>query len=322
MVDVSIIIPTKDNEALIDKCLSSIARLEYDKSKIEVIVVDGHSTDRTVKVAEKYGCRVLEENIGNQAGAYNVGLKAAKGKYIVFTDADCIVPADWLINLTRWLDDKHIVSAGGPNLTPNDDADLAKCAGSVLTFLSKAGARYGQNATSMTETFHNPTCNVAYIKEVLDELGGFNESLVTCADEELDFRIKTKGYKIVYDPDAKVFHYRKMGFKKFATQAFKYAVGRAQAIKLHPKMARWFHFAPFLAITLILCSLLLSPFNSFFFLIAFSTVVIGVLGIGLMSFYISLKMELNKVINIFRCFALITIWLLGYGFGFIKGLAT
>ena len=56
---VSIIIPTKNNGDILEKSLASIKNLDYPKDKIEVIIVDGHSTDDTVEIAKKYGCKVV-----------------------------------------------------------------------------------------------------------------------------------------------------------------------------------------------------------------------------------------------------------------------
>ncbi len=62
--EVSIIIPTKNNGDILEKCLASIQNLDYPKDRYEVIVVDGHSTDDTVEIAEKYGCKVVYKCVG------------------------------------------------------------------------------------------------------------------------------------------------------------------------------------------------------------------------------------------------------------------
>lgn len=317
MKDVSIIIPTKNNEDLLENCLSSVMDLDYPEDGKEVIIVDGHSTDGTVRIAEKYACKIVYEDLGNQAGAYNVGIRNAEGKYVVFTDADCIVPKDWLKNLIKNFNDENIASVGGPNLTPDDDTKLARCVGIVLGFLSKVGARYGLDANKVMETFHNPACNVAYRREVLEEVGGFNDRLITCADEELDYRIREKGYTILYSPEAKVFHYRRKSYKKFAMQAFNYAIGRAQAIKCHRKMGKWFHFVPSMTMSLITLFFILSLLSPLFFWAGLSMSVCGGFGICLMGLYLGLKAKMS---NLFPFFALIAIWFWAYGFGFFRGL--
>ena len=313
---VSIIIPTKNNGDILEKCLSSIKNQDYPKDKYEVIIIDGHSTDDTVEIAKKYRCKIAYEDVGTRGGACNIGIKNAKGEFIAFTDGDCVVPKDWLRNLIKHFNDKNIASVGGPNITPEDDTEFAKCVGEVLSFLSKPGSRYGFNADEVIETFHNSGCNVVYRKKVIEEAGWFNEKLVTCEDEELDYRIKEKGYKILYTPDAKVYHYRRPTWKRFYKQAYKYAMGRMQAIKLHWTMGKWYHYTPPTIISIIIILVALSFLNPIFPLIAFLILVGGGTGIGLMGLYLSSK---TKMINFLTFCILIAIWFWCSGFGYFRG---
>jgi GT2 family glycosyltransferase len=313
----SIIIPTKNNADILEKCLESIRNLDYPKEEIELIIVDGHSTDNTVEIAKKYGCKVVYENVGTRGGACNVGVRIANGEFVVFTDADCVVPKDWLKNLIRHFNDGRIASVGGPNVTPEDDTEFAKCVGVVLSFLSKLGARYGLNIDRVVETFHNSGCNVAYRKKAIEEVVGFNEKLITCEDEELDYRIKKKGYKILYTPDAVVYHYRRPDWKSFFKMAYKYAVGRMQAIKIHRKMSRWYHFTPLSIMFVIAALLILSLINFTYFWCAFSILVAGGMGIGVMSLYLGTKTKMRDVLTYY---GLIAIWFWGYGLGMLRGL--
>jgi len=289
--------------------------MDFPKEDYEVIIVDGHSVDHTVKIAEKYGCKVVYENVGTIGGARNTGVKHSSGKYIVFTDVDCVVERSWMNALITTLEESNIASAGGPNLTPEDDSDFAKSVGAVLSFLSQAGARYGFNAEGTQQIYHNPTCNVAYRREVFLESGGFNGSLITCDDEELDYRLLEKGHKIVYTSNARVLHYRRPTYKKFMKMAFNYGVGRMQVTKLHRGMGKWFHYMPITTIVLLSLLSALSFTNPFFGLLALITAVAGGVGIGVMSAYLTTRRHLP----FFTEYVLILIWFFGYGFGTLRG---
>ena len=284
---------------------------------METIIVDGHSTDGTVEIAKKHGCNVVYENVGTRGGACNVGVRSVKGEFIVFTDADCVVPKDWLKNLIKHFNSEDVACVGGPNVTPEDDTNFAKCVGEVLLFLSKPGSRYGLDVDEVVETFHNSGCNVAYRKSVIEEAGWFNEKLITCEDEELDYRILKKGYRILYTPDAKVDHYRRPTWKGFLKQAYRYAVGRMQAIKLHRKMGRWYHWIVPALILSIVALFALSFVDSIYSLIAFSILVIGGVGIGVMGLYLGSKTRMS---NFLTYCVLIAIWFWGSGFGYFRGL--
>lgn len=316
MAEVSIVIPTKNNGNILEKCLYSIQNLNYPKEEVEVIIVDGHSTDDTVEVATRHGCKVFYESVGTIGGARNIGVENSNGKYIVFTDSDCVVEPDWLRELIAPLKNTNAVSVGGPNITPEDDTEFAKCAGNALSFLSRVGPRYGFYSEDVREIYHNPTCNSAYRNEVFREVGGFNPRLITCDDEELDYRIRKRGYKILFTPKAKVLHYRRPTWKRFMKMAYNYGIGRMQAINLRRDMGKWFHYAPPALISLILLLFILSFLSSLFPLIALFILVGGVLGITVISLYLARK----KMKNFLNYFGLIVIWFLGYGLGMIRGL--
>src|SRR5438874_7551620 len=85
---VSFIIPTLNAEGLLARCLSSIARQTYPRSRYEILVADAHSKDRTREIAQKYGAIVLDDEGKNMEEGKRLALRHAKGDYIVFIDAD------------------------------------------------------------------------------------------------------------------------------------------------------------------------------------------------------------------------------------------
>ena len=85
---ISIIMPTLNAEAILDNCLASIARQTYPRDKVEIILADAHSKDRTREIAAKYGARVLDDNGKNMEEGKRLALRHATGEYIVFVDAD------------------------------------------------------------------------------------------------------------------------------------------------------------------------------------------------------------------------------------------
>ncbi|MEM2261387.1 MAG: glycosyltransferase [Nitrososphaerota archaeon] len=315
MVKVSIVIPVKNNARLLEKCLASIQDLNFPKNEFEVIVVDGGSTDGSVEVAKRIGCRVIAEDRGVISYARDLGVKYASGEFIAFTDSDCIVEKNWLMELLKHFNDESIAAVGGPNLTPEDDTEFAKCVGDVLSFLSKLGARYGLNDRAVREIYHNPTCNVMYRRKVLEEVGGFNVNLITADDEELDYRIRSRGYKILYTPYAIVYHYRRRDWRSFMKMAYNYGLGRIQAIKLHRQLGKWFHFVPSTVILLIFLLLMLSLISSVYLITVLFILAMG----GAGTIIIGLHLRNNKKRGLLTYVWLIMIWFLGYGIGMLRG---
>ena len=85
---VSVIMPTLNAEALLDNVLGSIARQTYPRDKIEIILADAHSKDRTRAIAANYGARVLDDNGKNMEEGKRLALQHATGEFVVFVDAD------------------------------------------------------------------------------------------------------------------------------------------------------------------------------------------------------------------------------------------
>ena len=109
MDKITVIIPVKNEEEKIERCLKAV--FDQITKPCEVIVVDGHSTDRTMQIAKKFLLKVLYEDYGAVGGARQVGVENAKGDFIAFTDADCILERNWIDNLVKEFDE-GIVGVG------------------------------------------------------------------------------------------------------------------------------------------------------------------------------------------------------------------
>jgi len=328
---VSIIIPVRNEEANLSRCLSGIGEIDYPKNKLELIIVDGGSTDKTVAIASSIGrsasgrsfkAKVFYNRQKIRATGCQIGVKKAKGEIIAFTDADCVVPKNWLKALLKYLDNDRVASVGGPNITPSKDTSFAKAAGEAIWLLTRAGSRYGTSGGKVKEIYHNPGCNVIYRKEAVNEVGGFDSHLLTCEDEELDFRIRQAGYKLLFAPKVIVDHYRRPTYKRIYIQAYRFACGRMQAIKKHRQMARWFHFVPsvLLVLTLFFFSLIPLSFilpKIFHPYILYSLFYILFLAIAFL--VPSIFLAITKKTASYHIYLFIFMsWFTGWGLGFMR----
>ncbi len=111
---ISVVIATFNSERVIDRCLTSLRTLDYPQECIEIIIVDGGSTDNTVSIAEKHHCRIILLSNTTQHPEYNKarGLQFAKSDYILLVDHDNIIPHPlWLRNMLKPIqDDENIVA--------------------------------------------------------------------------------------------------------------------------------------------------------------------------------------------------------------------
>jgi cellulose synthase/poly-beta-1,6-N-acetylglucosamine synthase-like glycosyltransferase len=243
---VSIIIPMRNEKKNAVRCLDSLRNQNF--TNIEIIVVDDGSTDNTVKLSLQYADKVIPAERKGISSAKNIGIKNSKGDYIVFTDADCVVSKDWLVELLKGFNEEGIVSVGGPNLNISTRNILSESIDGIFYFLSKLGFRYGACSENSGFVEHNPGCNVIYKKSIFQKVGLFNENLITAEDEEMDYRIIKNGYKIYYMPGAKVQHFRRDSFASFLKQLYRYSVGKMQFIRQYPGKARFLFFIPSLSL--------------------------------------------------------------------------
>ena len=314
-IKVSIIIPTHNSEKTIGECLDSLMQIELQN--FEIIILDD-STDRTEKIIRQYE-KVKLIKCDKPAGAKrNYGAAISKGDILVFIDDDVIVTKGWLPNLINDLDGQ-IVEVGGPNLTPPNDPFLAKCAGYVLASpLGSGGIRYGNAWREKAFVNHNPTCNIAVLKSVYQKIGGFREDFWPSEDVEFDSRLIKKGYKILYEPNAIVYHRRKDTIKRFFWQIFNYGKNRVLLRKIDKDMVGTIHYMPSLVVITFVLLLGLGFVHKIFWYL--------LLGLGIAYFIISepyaikVSIKEREYRNLFMIPVYTVLNHLAWGVGFLYGI--
>lgn len=189
---ISVIIPTRNRSALLDRLMRSLAGLRYPCW--EAIVVDDGSTDDTRNVVERLGqeglpVRYLYQPWGKMGAARNLGIEHARGELAAFTDDDCTVDPNWLDAIARTFA-HHPEAAGVQGKTVTDHAAMTPFTRQVEQL--EGGQPYR-------------TCNIAYPVRLLRDLGGFDTELIRGEDVVMGMRALEHG-PIVFAPDAIVCH--------------------------------------------------------------------------------------------------------------------
>ena len=240
---VTVVIAARNEGRYVDQCLESLLR--QDLPGVEIILVDDGSTDGTGEAASRHeGVRVIRGEGRGPGRARNLGLESANGRFVAFTDADCVVEPDWLSRLVEALESapEEVWGVGGAQEAPPDDPPFARL---VQRFLSSIGfvSEYVRTDPRTCPTLHNPTCNSMLRSAVLEELGGFAEGLWPCEDLELDRRIELAGGKLLYVPGARVLHHRPENARGFLKMMRGYGLGHAALVRIHGPF-RMIHLLP------------------------------------------------------------------------------
>lgn len=193
----SIIIPARNEEANIGRCLDSIASTDWDRSQYEIIVVDNGSSDRTVDIARKQGAHVYLKPELSIAGLRNFGAFNSSGEILAFLDADCAVDRMWLSSASIYLNDTDGVSAfGSPVVVPDGG-----------TWVQNAWFNVRGKPNLVEDVDWLESANLFVKRRAFVAVSGFDESLITCEDYDLTQRLKVIG-RIVSDFRVRAIHYR------------------------------------------------------------------------------------------------------------------
>jgi cellulose synthase/poly-beta-1,6-N-acetylglucosamine synthase-like glycosyltransferase len=194
----SVIIPVYNAACTLGACLAALSRQTVGADAYEVLVVDDGSTDGSAAVARQHGATVLRLVHSGAAAARNAGARQARGQILLFTDADCEPWEDWIESMAA----------------PFADPDVAGVKGAYRTRQHSLVARFAQ--AEYEEKYRRlarrqridfvDTYAAAYRRDLFWACGGFDPRFVLDEDQEFSFRLARAGHKLVFAPEALVYH--------------------------------------------------------------------------------------------------------------------
>jgi len=203
---VSIIVPTYNEEKVIEKRIKNLFELDYPKDKYEIIVVDSGSADSTAQIVEKLiekhcssglNLRLIkEEERKGKASAINLGKKHAKGEIVLVTDANSIFDKNVLKEMMPHFKNPKVGAVGGRYCVANPENKLA--ASESFYWDLEYIMRKGESVLDSACLFHGEIN--AWRKELVDA-----DTSMLSEDLDMCIKIRKKGYKIEYEPKAKVY---------------------------------------------------------------------------------------------------------------------
>lgn len=260
---VSVLVPVRNEERYLERCLYSLASQDYPRDHFEVLVIDGGSTDRTREFAARFAAestlavRLLQNPRRLPAAGMNVGLEEARGDVIVRLDGHAFAAPDFLRRSVDALWDTRADCVGGVIASEGDTP-----AGEAIALAMSS--RFGVGGASFRVGGEGPADTVAfgaYRREVFDRIGGFAEDIEKGEDDEFNYRLLDAGGTIMLVPGIRAGYTVRGDLPGLWRQYFGYGRAKPEVLRRHPTQARPRQFAPALFAAALLGSGFLAIFG-------------------------------------------------------------
>jgi len=233
-VRISVIVPVYNGSQTLPACLQALQR--QTRPPAEIIVVDDGSTDDSSTVAAQFGVTVISQSNAGPAAARNHGAQIAQGDILLFTDADCAPAPDWVEQMSAPLADPAVTGAKGVYRTAQPEL--------VARFVQQEYQDRYDRMTGHENIDFVDTYAAAYRRDVFLAAGGFDTTFPTASveDQEFSFRLAGQGHRLVYAPQAVVYHHHDRTVGEYLRRKFWIGYWKALVTRRHPaKLARDSH---------------------------------------------------------------------------------
>ncbi len=262
--EASITIPMRNEGDHIRPCLEAVLSQDYSPDQMEILVIDGRSTDHSRSVVQEYiekhsHLHLLDNPHQTTPAALNVGIRHAQGKYIIRVDAHTIVASDYVRQCVNLLETTDAVNVGG-RMQPAGKTYVGRAV--ALSTTSPFGIGDSRFHYDDREQYVDTVYMGAFRREVFDQIGLFDESLIRNQDYELNVRIRQAGCKILLSPKIVSYYTPRSSLKALWRQYFQYGRWKVRTLQKHPSSLRWRQTVPPLFVGLFCSSLLLGLFQT------------------------------------------------------------
>ncbi len=219
---VAVIIPCRNEEKYLARCLDSILANDYDLRFLDIVVVDGMSDDQTREIVAQYAkrfsnIRLLDNPQRNKPAALNLAIEATDSEVVMRIDAHAEYESDYISRLVRGLDEYDADNMGGVRVTSSGEGAWQQAVGIAISHPFAAGNAVYRTGVKSAEPREVDTvfCG-CYRREVFAKIGLFNRGLLRTQDREFNLRLVAHGGKIVLDPAVRCTYYPRTGLQDYA----------------------------------------------------------------------------------------------------------
>ena len=226
-LSVSILIPCKNEYIFISRCLDSIIDNEYPHNSLDILIIDGMSTDGTRDVLQRYMAeyffiRTIDNPTGIIPIGLNLGIQQTSAEIVIRLDAHATYSKDYIARCVEAIETTGADIVGGKWIvTPRSESFLAKAISAVMSTPFGAGNAYyrlqGQTKARWVDTVPFLCCK----RKLFDRVGLFNEHLIRSQDIEFNRRVAAKGGRILFLPEITIWYYARSNLRSFLAHAWR-----------------------------------------------------------------------------------------------------
>jgi glycosyltransferase involved in cell wall biosynthesis len=257
----SLIIPVYNRPDEVDELLESLSKLDYEED-FEIVIVEDGSSIKCDDVVRNYGGKLnisyyFKENSG-PGNSRNYGMQKAKGDYFIIFDSDCIIPKNYLTEVSNALKQDYVDCFGGPDKALDSFSDIQKAINFAMTsFLTTGGIRGG---SEKIDKFQPRSFNMGLSRKAFEASNGFG-NIHPGEDPDLSIRLWELGFETRLFPNAFVYHKRRIDWEKFSVQVNKFGKARPILNSWYPQYNKLTFFFPSVFIIGFIVALVFLIFN-------------------------------------------------------------
>jgi len=309
----SLIVPVFNRPDEINELLESLVSSDF-KEGFEIVVIEDGSTIPCKNIVDAFQDRLdiayfFKPNSG-PGDSRNFGMRKAKGDYFIIFDSDCIIPRQYLTEVSRALNTDYVDCFGGPDKALDSFSDVQKAINFAMTsFLTTGGIRGG---SEKLDKFQPRSFNMGISKVAFEKSQGFG-NIHPGEDPDLSIRLWNLGFETRLFPKAYVYHKRRIDWSKFYKQVNKFGKARPILNAWYPKYNKLTFFFPTVFVLGFLASLV-------FLIMGFPFLMYGYGLYFLLLLATAIITSKSLTIGVLSLIAVI-IQFYGYGIGFLKSFA-
>ena len=260
---VTVIMPIRNEAGYIDRSLGSVLSQDYPSHLVEIIIVDGASTDGTKEIVRNYQVKhpnitLIDNPKKIVPYSLNLAISQAKGEIFVRVDGHCEIAPDYVRMCVRRLSQSRVDCVGGPMDTIGEFGISQTIALAMSSPFGVGGSPFRtiKDRSMLVDSVAFP----AYTRQAIEKTGFFDEELVRNQDDEYNYRLRSLGGRVMLAPEIRSKYYSRSSLRSLLSQYFQYGYWKVRVMQKHPKQMALRQFIPPIFVLMLLVSCLVAAF--------------------------------------------------------------